>query len=536
MKNSNLLRTMLGLFALGSMSALPAQNEFYNDGADVYVQAAGLIYVQGEVINDDQGANVGRIHNNGDIQLTGNWSNNSAVSNVFDPAAPGTTTFLGLGAVQTIGGTMDTYFNNLTLNKPGGTREVRQLRNSLCDQILALNDDFLNTQVFQFMVANALPAAITRAGTILPNTYTNATTLGYVTSTPGSTGRLARATSNVFPGAPGATYLFPVGTSARFRPVEITPTSVGNNVYAVQFVDLPTFSTNLKVATLATINPAWYHFIERGVSAGSPENVRIYHDFVADNVCDINNVTMAEWNLALWDDLSPTGSQMNANPLLSWTQKANYPGVYPTPWVSNSFALAGLFWAPGISSCVFPVVLTDLYATPKEHSIDVNWVAQSQENNAGWFVERSLDGQAFSDIGFVNGHGTTSTPMNYNLDDQNVIPGVLYYYRLRQVDLNGGVSQSEIVTAILPGELINVGDIYPNPSAGVVNVPVATDKAGNLRISITNMLGQEVLGKKYDVQNGYQVITLDLSRLAKGVYQVSFTMQDAKVSKKLILE
>ena len=107
---------LLAFLAIGGLSRLVAQNEFYNDGADVYVQAAGLIFVQGDIINDDQGVNVGRMHNSGDIQLTGNWSNTSATSFVFDAAAIGTTTFLGTGAVQTIGGTQYTGFNNLTIN------------------------------------------------------------------------------------------------------------------------------------------------------------------------------------------------------------------------------------------------------------------------------------------------------------------------------------------------------------------------------------------------------------------------------------
>ncbi|MBK9452089.1 MAG: hypothetical protein IPN95_22250 [Bacteroidetes bacterium] len=260
---------LLAFLAIGGLSRLVAQNEFYNDGADVYVQAAGLIFVQGDIINDDQGVNVGRMHNSGDIQLTGNWSNTSATSFVFDAAAIGTTTFLGTGAVQTIGGTQYTGFNNLTINKSGGaTQEVRQLLPSGNDGILNLTNDFLNTQVFQFGVGNPLPSAIQRTGAIIPN-YMSSMTQGYVTSTPGSAGRLARQTNGaLFPGVP---YLFPVGNSTRFRPVEITPANgAAANAYLVQFVNLPTFSTNLKSPTIATVNPAWYHFLGAPTSCRQP--------------------------------------------------------------------------------------------------------------------------------------------------------------------------------------------------------------------------------------------------------------------------
>lgn len=524
------LLTTFSLLALGLTLApnAHAQNEFYNDGADVYVQVGGLIFVQGDVINDDQ-VTVGRMYNSGDIQLTGNWSNTSAVSNVFQGLDPGTVTFLGNNALQTIGGSRDTYFNNLTINKPSGVAEVRQLRASACDQVLNLTNDFLNTQTFEFTVANPNPASIQRTGPIVPN-YTNTTTQGYVTSTSGSAGRLVRGTNFT------AVYLFPVGTAARFRPVEITPTSVGPNAYRVQFVDLPTPNTNLRAATLATVNPAWYHFIERGAPIGSPENIRIYHDFTADDVCDIANVTMTEFNGGLWDDLSPTTSTQFGSPTLSWTQKTGYPGVYPTPFATNQFALAGLFFAPGVSSCVFPVELTQLRATPLENSILVSWQAQSQTNNAGWFVERSVNGQDFDDVGWRQGAGSVSTAMDYDLDDMNVIPGVLYFYRLRQLDQNGGTSHSEVVTAMLPGDGINIGDPYPNPSGGIVNLPLAYKGNGKLKVAVVNMLGQQVFGKEFNLMEGFQVLTMDLSTLAKGVYQLNFQIKGIQASKKLVLE
>ena len=530
------LRFPLRLFCwatlLCSAPAAWGQNDFYIDGANVYVQSGGLIHVNGEVINDDQGANIGRMFNSGTIQLTGNWSNISGTSNVFQALDPGTSVFLGSSAVQTIGGTRDTYFNNLTISKPGGTLELRMLRNCVNDGVLNLTDDFLNTQTFTHLVSNANPAAIVRSGPIVAN-YSNSTNLGYVTSTSGSAGRLSRATSTAYP---GGVYLFPVGTSTRFRPVEITTTSVGNNVDSVQCVNLPTPRTNLRAATLATINPAWYHFIERSVAAGSPENIRIYHDFTADNVCDISRVTISEWNLALWADLGTTTSTQNASPTLSWTQKSGYPAGFPTPWVSNSFALAGVFVSPGVSSCVFPVELVALRADPLERSILVSWIAETQTANSGWFVERSENGLDFQHLGWVNGAGTTTTRMNYDFEDKDVKPGVLYYYRLRQLDITGAENLSEVVTAILPEGGMSMGDLYPNPTAGVVYLPIAVDQAAVLKVDIVNMLGQSVLSSDYLLNAGYQEVMIQMGELAQGVYQVNLMVGGKSVSKKLVLQ
>jgi hypothetical protein len=530
---------LLAFAVIGGMSRLVAQNEFYNDGADVYVQAAGLIFVQGDVINDDQGGNIGRMHNSGDIQLTGNWSNTSATSFVFDAAAIGTVTFLGTGAVQTIGGTNYTGFNNLTINKSGGaTQEVRQLLPSGNDGILNLTNDFLNTQVFQFGVGNPNPSAIQRIGAILPN-YQSSMTQGYVTSTPGSAGRLSRQTNGTL--FPGVAYFYPVGNGTRFRPVEITPVNgSGANAYHVQFVNIPTFSTNLKSPTIATVNPAWYHFIERQLPAGNPEDIRIYHDFVADNVCDINQVTMAEWNASLWSDLRPqvpAVTSLNPPGFLSWTQSTDYPGSYATPWNTNSFALAGLFLASGAMSCVFPVEYLSLTARPLDQSIMLDWETATEVNNSGFEVYRSTDAVNFENIGWVVGAGNSSSATPYNFEDRNVVANQRYFYRLRQLDYNGGESISNTVEGILlKGQDYMVGGFFPNPSNGNVNLWMTLAKDVDFSIEVHNALGQIVHRENRDVAVGYLQMEFDFTKLSKGTYIANVKLGNEVLRRKLVIE
>jgi hypothetical protein len=84
-KARNIMRIPLTIGLLLCMSSpfwAYAQNDFYNNGGSVYVQGGGLIHVNGEVVNDNEAANVGRMYNSGTIQLTGNWTN-TATSNVF---------------------------------------------------------------------------------------------------------------------------------------------------------------------------------------------------------------------------------------------------------------------------------------------------------------------------------------------------------------------------------------------------------------------------------------------------------------------
>ena len=126
--------------------------------------------------------------------------------------------------------------------------------------------------------------------------------------------------------------------------------------------------------------------------------------------------------------------------------------------------------------------------------------------------------------------------MGYELEDKQVQPGVLYFYRLRQVDVSGAETLSQVVTAILPENGLSVGDLYPNPSLGLVYLPISLDDPANVEISIVNMLGQQVLSKSEMAAPGYQTLEFDLSRLAAGAYQVNIHVLGRRISKKLVLE
>jgi hypothetical protein len=524
-------KTFLPVFCFLAFSFLSlhltAQNELYNDGANIIVQSGALVFVQGSITNDDEGANIGRIGNSGEIQLEGNWTNTSS-SNVFTALDPGTTTFLGNNPLQTINGTTDTYFNNLSINKPGVT-ELRLTRDALCDGVLNLTNDFLNTDVNTFGVANTATNAIQRTGPINPD-YTQDMTLGYVTSAFG--GSLSRAT------LPGNTYLFPVAETGRFRPVEITPVGGALNSYSVRFVNGTTPNYQAVIGTLFEVNSLYYHKIGRSLVSGANETIRVYYDFDNDNICDITGATLAEWNGILWDDLSPSSAVQNASPVLSHTTKTGYPGTYPTPFVSEDFAIAGVL---GTNTLCPPleVDLVFLKARPGDSYIQLTWETASERDNKGFFLERSTDGFQFTSITWVDGMGTTTQPSQYAFDDMDVRFNQRYYYRLRQIDLDGSELYSNMVEITLTGDgSLQIGEWYPNPSSGLVSIQLTVPANTPFSTEILNALGQVVYKDTRMLESGTQRVDIDLTGLASGTYFARFRTPDQtkEISRKLIRE
>lgn len=94
-----------------------------------------------------------------------------------------------------------------------------------------------------------------------------------------------------------------------------------------------------------------------------------------------------------------------------------------------------------------PVTLLFFKGENKENKYShLTWGTALEINNSGFVVEKSLNAMDFDSIGWVDGHGNSTTLNTYSFDDVNVLNGKTYYYRLKQVDYDGGFEYSEIVS------------------------------------------------------------------------------------------
>ena len=92
-----------------------------------------------------------------------------------------------------------------------------------------------------------------------------------------------------------------------------------------------------------------------------------------------------------------------------------------------------------------PVELVRFAAAPlRRGGVGLSWATASERDNAGWSVERSADGVAWAEVGFVAGAGDADRAREYEYHDDAPLAGPAYY-RLRQQDYDGAVAYSEIV-------------------------------------------------------------------------------------------
>ena len=165
----------------------------------------------------------------------------------------------------------------------------------------------------------------------------------------------------------------------------------------------------------------------------------------------------------------------------------------------------------------FAVELASFTASYTNHTVILNWVTASEENNDRFEVERSINGKDFLKIGTVKGNGTTNQLMRYTFTDKHFATGT-FYYRLKQVDFDGKYTYSKIVAVSADKSLKASAQAYPNPFSTELNISVALETEGQLQVQLLDVQGTTVLLKSMTFEQGTHEVKLPLSNLKQGVY------------------
>lgn len=159
----------------------------------------------------------------------------------------------------------------------------------------------------------------------------------------------------------------------------------------------------------------------------------------------------------------------------------------------------------------------------------LKWNTFTEINADRFDVERSTDGNNFTVIGTVKATGNSNQVNNYTYTDSKPMEGT-DYYRLREVDMDGQYSYSEIKSLYF-GSGDNAIKISPNPAKDKITVSVPGNSK-ELKITIVNAQGRQV---KTFTMNG-QYAQLQLPSLAAGVYYVRITGDGVSNNQKLVIE
>lgn len=211
-----------------------------------------------------------------------------------------------------------------------------------------------------------------------------------------------------------------------------------------------------------------------------------------------------------------------------------------TSWTVGTFT--------GLNSNPLPIQLASFTAALQQAggAVQLKWSTASETNNYGFEVQKTLDSSNVYETianSFIAGNGTSVEMHSYSFTDSDVKPGV-WYYRLKQTDLDGTVHYSDKIQA---GSVTGVADRplptvfaldqnYPNPFNPSTTIDFALPKDARVSLDVYNVIGQRVASLVNEVlQAGYHSVRFNAGQLASGLYIYRIAAGEVTMDKKMML-
>ncbi len=202
---------------------------------------------------------------------------------------------------------------------------------------------------------------------------------------------------------------------------------------------------------------------------------------------------------------------------------ASVPGGYnsPTNWTATNQAWKFTCNCVGCTPLLLPIDLMNFSATCKNNNAEISWSTASERNNDYFTLERSMDAVNFNEIAVIQGQSYSSTEKKYGYTDKEVFGG-RWYYRLKQTDLNGEYTYSEITTFDC-NESGGKVTYFPNPFVNELTIKVNDINDESAMVEMIDVLGNTVIVREIsNIRPDSNQFSLDLSGIASGIYTVRF--------------
>jgi uncharacterized repeat protein (TIGR01451 family) len=183
----------------------------------------------------------------------------------------------------------------------------------------------------------------------------------------------------------------------------------------------------------------------------------------------------------------------------------------------------------GFAFGVLPVEWINIDVEQKDKAHLVSWEVASERNIDIYEIERSINGISdFENIGKLNFKTPIANTNIYTYLDIDIKKDGIYYYRIKQVDLDGKYSYSDIVKVLRNSD--SSISIYPNPCVSSFNVLTNVIVDDEVTVLILDNTGRLIKTINQDGSN----MTYDVSDLEAGYYTIKLELNNVVYQQKLI--
>lgn len=313
--------------------------------------------------------------------------------------------------------------------------------------------------------------------------------------------------------AAAALYAFPVGKGSVYRIIEVTPASATASEYTAEYFNTAHPSASVQTPLTGRSN-AEYWTVNRNLGADAVIQLTLRGAVPNSNAS--MEIVVGRYNGSAWQsERGATGSSTfgNATSGSIFSRLQNTFGPY-------TFAF-GPFGA-------LPIKITEFTAAKASGYNAVHWKADCTSTQAVFEIERSSDGQNFTKIETVVAD-RLRCQLPFDYQDRQPLAGT-NYYRLRVVDVDQKSYYSRIVAVVNRAKGFELVGVYPTLiTTGQLKVNVTSASRDKAELFITNASGQVMKRMQASLENGENIIYVDVKSLEAGVYQVSGINSDGEL-------
>ena len=172
-------------------------------------------------------------------------------------------------------------------------------------------------------------------------------------------------------------------------------------------------------------------------------------------------------------------------------------------------------------SCNTPlsIELLDFSGEALTDNNHLTWSTASTTNETHFILERSLDGQEFTEIALIPIQSDNMQKRYEHFDHSLAEEYMNIYYRLKTVDTETTINVvSDVILVERNRYKNNSLSIYPNPAYNQLHVSFATKQVQEANIIIYDAVGKQQIRQAFISSLHNNQVSIDIDDLAKGLY------------------
>jgi hypothetical protein len=181
-----------------------------------------------------------------------------------------------------------------------------------------------------------------------------------------------------------------------------------------------------------------------------------------------------------------------------------------------------------------PVEWLHFEAKAQDEQVALKWATSQEHGNSKFIVERGIkyihplerEAYRWTEVGEVSGAGNSDAVSQYTFLDHPPYHDEPYLYRIRQIDLDGQSTVSEVreVQPGLPEETVMLS-LFPNPAREETHLRLVLAEACKAELVMADIRGQIVMQRWVELQPGVQDVAIDVTQLSEGIYTCLLNVQ-----------